>query len=128
MFRTLVRWNFVVAVWLTVALCVAILVTLDPSALVPPQTAARAATGVAVLAFFEVALWFAYFRHEQGRVAAAAIGIGLLQPVIAATLLPQVNGEPMNVVTIQLYGYLSASHLAWALAVKPIWPKKATDF
>ncbi len=125
--RSLIRWNFVVAGWITVGVCVAFLVTFDPAAIDAPRNVGKAAIGPALLAFFEVAFWFMWYRRNEGRTPAACIGVLLLQPAIAGYLLPQVREQPMNIGQIQLFAYLAMSHLIWALAGNPLQPKKATD-
>ena len=128
MLRSLIRWNFAVAVWITVGLCVAFLITLDPSATPQAGSSGKVAIGPALLAFFEITFWFMWYRRDEGRALAACIGLFLIQPVIAGYLLPQVSEQPTNLIQIQVFAYLAASHLIWALAGNPLWPKKATDF
>ena len=126
--RALIRWNFPVAVFLTVALCVMFLVTFDSSTGgYAGRSDARVLANVALLAFFETTSWFLWYRHDQGRVAAASAGLALLPPVIAGLLLPQVTGDAVAGWPRYVLAYLSASHLLWAVTVKPPWPKQISD-
>jgi hypothetical protein len=127
MLRSLIRWNFMIAVWMTVGLCIAFLLTFDPSAIDQSRNVGRATIGPALIAFFEITFWFAFFRYGEGRILAALVGAILIAPAIAAYLLPQVSERSMNTVQIQLFGYLAASHLIWALFGNALWPRKATD-
>lgn len=126
MTRQIIRINFVVAVWLTISSCALFLfaATAGDFGLL---ASARPPIGIALLGVFELALWFVWYRHGEGRMLAAIVGVFLLEPAIAALLLPQVTDQPVNKMAVAIHLYLAASHFLWAAGSKPLWPKRASE-
>jgi hypothetical protein len=112
---------------MTIGLCIAFLFALYPSDLDAHRNVGKAAIGAALLAFFQLCFWLLWHRHREGRAIAAAVGLLLTQPVVAAMLLPQVREQTLDMAIIVFFSYLAASQFLWAVAIKPIWPKRATD-
>lgn len=127
MTRQIIRINFAVAVWLTIAFCAVFLLATSAEDFGLLREFPRPPIGIALLGVFELALWFVWYRHGEGRTLAAIIGVLLLEPPIAALLLPQVTGQQTGRWTIAICLYLAASHFLWAAGSKPLWPKRASE-
>lgn len=127
MTRQIIRINFVVAVWLTISSCALFLFAASAEDFGLLREFPRPPIGSALLDVFELALWFVWYRHGEGRTLAAIIGVVLLEPAIPALLLPQVTGQQTDKWTVAVCLYLAASHFLWAVGSKPLWPKRAAD-
>ncbi len=127
MMRQAIRINFAVAVWLTIAFCALFLLSATADDFGLLREFPRPPIGIALLGVFELALWFVWYCHGEGRVLAALVGLFLMEPAIAEWLLPQVTDQPANKMAVAIHLYLAASHFLWAAGSKPLWPKRASE-
>jgi len=111
---TAIRWNFVAAVWITIAVAAA-LFSMSPSMVGGDKPMSRAPVGLALFLCYELGMWFYAYRNDEGLVAAATVGLFLFSPVIAIMLVPEVAGGKVDFAAAIGFLYLSASHFAYAL-------------
>jgi hypothetical protein len=72
--------------------------------------------GLALFLAYQVGMWFYAYRDDEGHIGAAVAGLGLAGPAIAALILPEMTDEPLPLSAVFLFGYLSLSHFAYAIA------------
>ena len=111
-----IRINFVVAVWLTVVTGVVALATLHPSTYLQEHPGSQAPIGAALLVLYEVAMWFYAFKDDEGRGAAARVGLVLAGPAVALVFIPQVTDLRFDWLGFLYFSYLSVSHFTYAIA------------
>jgi peptidoglycan/LPS O-acetylase OafA/YrhL len=124
---SLVRWNFHVAVWLTIVGGFFLLFFLDPHDVGPGKAVLQPPTGVAILAAMQLLSWFWAYRRGEGQGIAGAIAGGFLIQIIAAFILPQVNDEPVNFKLVGVAAYFALSHGVYALRGWRPRPRSALD-
>jgi hypothetical protein len=92
------------------------LVSLHPSHYVADHPGARAPVGLALFVAYEIAVWFMYYRNDEGYLSAACTGFLLLAPAVAELLVPQVTDRRTDMWVVLVSIYLSGSHFSYAIA------------
>jgi hypothetical protein len=111
-----IRTNFIVALVISVIIGGGTLLMMHPSTYLASRPGARPPVGLALFVAFQVGMWFYSYRNDEGCVEAACTGVILFAPVIASLLVGEVTDEPVRYGAVVVFGYLSLSHLAYAVA------------
>jgi hypothetical protein len=120
--RSALRINFVIAVWITILLGIALIWYFWPHGAPADPYLGRfsARRGAVTFGFYAVAfeslLWFVYFRNDENELAALAVGSVLLLTCIETWISNAVNdvhrtSHSGDVILV----YLGLSHVAYAV-------------
>ncbi len=92
------------------------LFTIHPSTYLQDHRSGRGPAGLATFIVFQIGMWFYADRDDEGYSYAALAGTGLLVPVIASLLIPEVSDQPLSRAVVLVFAYLALSHFAYAMA------------
>lgn len=110
------RINFVVSVWVSVALAALLLIVSwphgDPGALAPQKGTVQFAL---LVVLFQPFLWHFYYRVDENPAAAASMSAFFAFPIVAAAIADSANGtHKLWSPIFFVLAYVSISHLAYA--------------
>jgi hypothetical protein len=92
------------------------LFSIHPSSYLKEHPTGRGPAGLATFIAFQIGIWFYAYRDNEGYSYAALAGAGLLVPVIASLLIPEVSDQRLSLTVVLVFAYLSLSHFAYAIA------------